>query len=112
MAIEDAAALGEVLTDLPADPSTFEILSRLKLFEKIRLARVSAMQILSNAGQDQSFRIKERAQEYMPEGVAVPTNNKEFWDHNFGYDVISDSQRQLQACLREANGELPIASSL
>ncbi|KAL4954144.1 hypothetical protein BDW69DRAFT_144488 [Aspergillus filifer] len=111
MAIEDAAALGEVLTELPADPSKAEILSRLKLFEKIRLRRVSAMQILSNAGQDQSFRIRERAQEYMPEGVAVPTNNKEFWDHNFGYDVIGDSQRQLQAYLSEVNRGLPIVSS-
>ncbi|KAL4960116.1 putative salicylate hydroxylase [Aspergillus stella-maris] len=112
MAIEDAAALGEVLTDLPTDPSKAEIINRLRLFEKIRLRRVSAMQILSNAGQDQSFRIRERAQEYMPEGVAVPTNNKEFWEHNFGYDVIGDSQRQLQVYLREMNGGLPIASSL
>ncbi|KAL4790576.1 FAD/NAD(P)-binding domain-containing protein [Aspergillus venezuelensis] len=112
MAIEDAGALGEVLTDLPANPPKAEIQNRLKLFEKIRLRRVSAMQILSNAGQDQSFRIRERAQEYMPKGVAVPTSNEEFWDHNFGYDVIGDSQRQLQAYLSKANGDLPIVSSL
>ncbi|KAL4938450.1 hypothetical protein BDV06DRAFT_231864 [Aspergillus oleicola] len=112
MAIEDAAALGEVLTDLPTNPPKDDILNRLKVFEKIRLKRVSAMQILSNAGQDQSFRIRERAQEYMPEGVTVPTNNKEFWDHNFGYDAIGDSQRQLRAYLDELKGDLPVVSSL
>ncbi|KAL4925269.1 putative salicylate hydroxylase [Aspergillus undulatus] len=105
MAIEDGAALGEVFAGLPKYPPKHEIINRLRLFEEIRLRRVSAMQILSNAGQDQVSTIRERAQEYMPEGVKVPTNMKEFWDHGFGYDVIGDSRRQLQAYLSETGGD-------
>ncbi|OJJ07338.1 hypothetical protein ASPVEDRAFT_46683 [Aspergillus versicolor CBS 583.65] len=104
-AIEDAAALGEVFADLQTNPPRDEIRRRLELFEKIRIKRVSAMQILSLAGQDQAFRVRERAQQYMPDGVSVPTNQPEFWEHNFGYDVIEDSKRQLQSYLKDkSNG--------
>ncbi|KAL2815275.1 hypothetical protein BDW59DRAFT_153951, partial [Aspergillus cavernicola] len=99
-AIEDAAALGEIFTDLPATPPITEIRKRLELFEKIRLKRVSAFQILSNASQDQAWRIQERAQQYMPDGVKVPETQPEFWEHNYGYDVIEDSRRQLHSYLK------------
>ncbi|KAL3476691.1 hypothetical protein BJX99DRAFT_227539 [Aspergillus californicus] len=94
--IEDAAALSEVFTGLAVNPSKDEIQNRLAIFDKIRLRRVSAFQILSNAAQDQSWRVLERAQEYMPEGVSVPTTQSEFWAHNFGYDVVEDSRRQMK----------------
>ncbi|KAL4863339.1 hypothetical protein BDV12DRAFT_202182 [Aspergillus spectabilis] len=100
-AIEDAAALSEIFTDLLANPPKDEIRNRLKVFETVRLRRVSAMQILSNAGQDQAFRIRERAQQYMPDGVKVPERQPEFWEHNFGYDVLEDSRRHLQLYLEE-----------
>jgi salicylate hydroxylase len=96
--------LGEIFADLPANSPEDEIRNRLRLFEKVRLKRVSAMQILSNAGQDQAFRIRERAQEYMPDGVNVPERQPEFWEHNFGYDVLEDSRRHLQLYLTE-NGQ-------
>ncbi|KAI9375044.1 FAD/NAD(P)-binding domain-containing protein [Aspergillus egyptiacus] len=95
-AIEDAAALSEIFTDLPATVSKEEIRNRLEVYEKVRLRRTSAMQILSNAGQDQAWRIRERAQQYMPEGVPVPTSPPEFWAHNFGYDVLADTQRHMK----------------
>ncbi|KAL4783604.1 hypothetical protein BJX76DRAFT_357868 [Aspergillus varians] len=98
-AIEDAAALGEIFADIQGDPRQDEIRNRLELFKKVRLRRVSAMQILSNAGQDQAFRIRERAQQYMPQGVSVPADQPEFWDHNFGYDVLQDTQRHVQSYL-------------
>ncbi|KAL5333984.1 hypothetical protein BJX70DRAFT_391760 [Aspergillus crustosus] len=98
-AIEDAAALSEILADLPVNTPRDEIRNRLEVFEQVRLRRVSAMQILSNAGQDQAFRIRERAQQYMPDGVKVPERQLEFWEHNFGYDVIADSRCHLQLYL-------------
>ncbi|KAL4922099.1 hypothetical protein BDW62DRAFT_217923 [Aspergillus aurantiobrunneus] len=98
-AIEDAAALGETFTGLESGSPKDEIRNRLGIFENVRLRRVSAMQILSNAGQDQAFRIRELAQQYMPDGVQVPANQREFWDHNFKYDVLQDSRRQLQSYL-------------
>jgi salicylate hydroxylase len=77
-----------------------EIHDRLKVFEKVRLRRVSAMQILSDAGQDRVFEVRERAQQYMPDGVKVPSSQQEFWDHNFGYDILADTRRHLQAYLK------------
>ncbi|KAL2867819.1 FAD/NAD(P)-binding domain-containing protein [Aspergillus lucknowensis] len=99
MAIEDAGALSELFADMPGTVSEGEIHNRLALFEKIRLRRVSAMQILSNAGQDQNWRIQEQARQYMPDGVKVPTTTAEFWEHNFRYDVLGDSRRHVQAYL-------------
>jgi salicylate hydroxylase len=58
------------------------------------------MQILSDAGQDRVFEVRERAQQYMPEGVKVPSNQQEFWDHNFGYDILADTRCHLQAYLK------------
>jgi salicylate hydroxylase len=74
-----------------------EIRCRLAIFEKIRLNRASAMQVFSNAGQDESWKIRERAKEYMPEGVEVSSSPPEFMAHNFRYDVLEDSRRQLQS---------------
>ncbi|KAL4813149.1 hypothetical protein BDW67DRAFT_188003 [Aspergillus spinulosporus] len=102
-AIEDGAALGEIFAGIQGTPTKDEIHHRLKVFEKVRLRRVSAMQILSDAGQDRVFEVRERAQKYMPEGVKVPSNQQEFWDHNFGYDILTDSRRHLQAYLNGLN---------
>ncbi|KAL5044358.1 hypothetical protein BDW71DRAFT_199045 [Aspergillus fruticulosus] len=98
-AIEDGAALGEIFAGIKDAPTKDEIHDRLRIFEKVRLRRVSAMQVLSDAGQDRVFEVRERAQQYMPEGVKVPSNQEEFWDHNFGYDILADSQRHIQAYL-------------
>ncbi|KAL3434377.1 hypothetical protein BDV09DRAFT_195887 [Aspergillus tetrazonus] len=99
-AIEDGAALGEIFAGIQDALTNDEIHDRLKVFEKVRLRRVSAMQILSDAGQDRVFEVRERAQQYMPEGVKVPSNQQEFWDHNFGYDILADTRRHLQAYLK------------
>ncbi|CBF80359.1 hypothetical protein AN8349.2 [Aspergillus nidulans FGSC A4] len=99
-AIEDGAALGEIFAGVQDPLTKDEIHDRLKVFEKVRLRRVSAMQILSDAGQDRVFEVRERAQQYMPEGVKVPSNQQEFWDHNFGYDILADTRCHLQAYLK------------
>ncbi|KAF9895153.1 hypothetical protein FE257_000055 [Aspergillus nanangensis] len=98
-AIEDAAALSVVFADLPVNPSKDEIRRRLVVFDKIRLRRASAFQIISNTTQDKSWKIRERAQQYMPEGVGVPTCPAEFWEHNFGYDILEDSRRHMKTYL-------------
>ncbi|KAL4902007.1 hypothetical protein BDW74DRAFT_187021 [Aspergillus multicolor] len=103
-AIEDGAALGEIFTDIGDKPSLDEVRERLRLFEKVRLRRVSAMQVLSDAGQDRVFEVRERAKQYMPLGVEVPSTMKEFRDHNFGYDVLEDSRRALREYL-DARGQ-------
>ncbi len=50
MAVEDGAALGALFSNLY---SKKEIPDRLKLFQDLRLDRVSALQVISSVGQDQ-----------------------------------------------------------
>ena len=61
MATEDGAALGVLLSDLM---SKDEIPARLKLFEDLRLNRVSAMQIFSSVRRDEAYKIAEQARKY------------------------------------------------
>jgi hypothetical protein len=62
MAIEDGAALGVLLSDLR---SKDEIPDRLALFQSLRLNRVSAMQIFSSVGQDESAKITDVVRPYV-----------------------------------------------
>ena len=62
MAIEDGAALGVLFSNLR---SKDEIPDRLALFQRLRLDRVSAMQVFSSVGQDESAKIAELAQPYV-----------------------------------------------
>jgi 2-polyprenyl-6-methoxyphenol hydroxylase-like FAD-dependent oxidoreductase len=61
MAVEDAAALGVLFSDLR---SKEEISARLNLFQELRLERVSAMQILSSVGQDEHMKIADKLRPY------------------------------------------------
>ncbi|KAH8690474.1 2-polyprenyl-6-methoxyphenol hydroxylase [Talaromyces proteolyticus] len=103
-AIEDAGALGVIFSGSLSDPSSLhltidDINKRLVLFENVRYNRASAMQIFSNAGQDESWKIRERAQQYMSAGAEVPTSPPEFIEHNFGYDVQEKAREQLREFL-------------
>ncbi|KAL3491074.1 putative salicylate hydroxylase [Aspergillus germanicus] len=106
-AIEDAGALSELFA--LAEHTTItpqEIQSRLALFEQVRVNRASAMQVFSNAGQDESWKIREQAQRYLPEGAEVPRSPAEFMRHNFGYDVIADARGFLEGYLRRGGEEV------
>ena len=62
MAIEDAAALGVLLSGLKSKDA---IPQRLQLFEQLRLRRVSAMVIFSSVGQDEAHRIKDMVKPFV-----------------------------------------------
>jgi len=62
MAIEDGAALGVLFSDLR---SKDEIPDRLALFQRLRLNRVSAMQVFSSVGQDEAAKIADVVQPYI-----------------------------------------------
>lgn len=64
-AIEDAGALSILLQDLPASTSQTQLTERLQLYQDVRIQRASAMQLLSNAGQEQAERIQREAQAYI-----------------------------------------------
>lgn len=93
-AIEDGAALGIMLSQLALDvvenlDSEGGIGNRLRMFEKVRMDRASAMQIFSNVGQDQGERIQREAQRYVK--GPVPGRPQEFQEWNFGHDVVRES---------------------
>ncbi len=60
--IEDAGALGVLFTNIE---SSSDVLGRLEAFERMRYRRASAIQILSNAGQDQVYKVQEKARKYI-----------------------------------------------
>ncbi|MCJ1267057.1 hypothetical protein MMC22_006942 [Lobaria immixta] len=97
--IEDGAALGILFSRLPplttADDLDKTIAERLQGFESVRKDRASLMQIYSNAGQDESEKIREEAMKFLKKGATVPANRDEFLQSNFGYDVVKDSERVL-----------------
>jgi salicylate hydroxylase len=64
------------------------IAERLELFQEIRKDRTAAIQIFSNAGQDEAKKIQRDARSYVK--GKVPTNQQEFHEYNFGYDVVED----------------------
>ncbi|GAM33425.1 salicylate hydroxylase [Talaromyces pinophilus] len=107
-AIEDAGALGVIFSGSSSQFTIDDIQKRLVLFENIRYNRASAMQIFSNAGQDEPWKIRERAQQYMAAGVEVPTSPPEFMEHNFGYDVQEKAKEQLQEFLEARLGYINV----
>lgn len=84
-AIEDAGALGIFLANVQC---LEDVPHRLELIQNIRRNRAGAMQIFSNAGQDQAERIQEDAKQYVD--GPVPTNHAEFHDWNFGYNILAE----------------------
>ncbi|PQE22103.1 salicylate hydroxylase protein [Rutstroemia sp. NJR-2017a BVV2] len=78
----------------PITPTTLE--QRLQSFEKVRRNRASAMQMFSNAGQDEAERVRESARPYVEEGVRVPSNPKEYIEYNFRHDVRKACEQELR----------------
>ncbi|KAK2596315.1 hypothetical protein N8I77_013211 [Diaporthe amygdali] len=98
--IEDGVVLGMVLCNATRENVT----ERLLLYEKIRKSRASLMQIFSNAGQDEPELIQKEASQFIPL-ERVPKSPEQFFDYNFGYDVVRDSLNYLKEM--DPNFELP-----
>ncbi|CAK7225459.1 hypothetical protein SBRCBS47491_005897 [Sporothrix bragantina] len=90
-AIEDGAALGVLFTDVS---SPEDVTARLQLYQDIRQRRAAAIQIFSNAGQDQAARIQQDAKKYVD--GHIPSNQAEFHEFNFGYDVMASAREALR----------------
>ena len=73
MAIEDTGALGVLFDGVNAQD---DLRCRLQLFEDVRKKRASAIQIMSNAGQDQMAESEAKIQPYF-EG---PVPSKYSWN--------------------------------
>lgn len=61
ISIEDAGALGVLFANIT---SKQQIRERLQLFQSMRYDRASAVQIFSNFGQDEAYKIEAEARKY------------------------------------------------
>ncbi|KAL8288154.1 hypothetical protein RB597_000310 [Gaeumannomyces tritici] len=90
-AIEDGVALGIAMVG--AAPES--VGARLAVFEAVRRSRASALQVLSNAGQDEAHKVAAEAACYIPI-EAVPKDQAEAFRFNFGYDVVADTVGKMR----------------
>ncbi|KAK3401722.1 hypothetical protein B0T20DRAFT_504230 [Sordaria brevicollis] len=102
-AIEDGLALGLCLSGnlSPSSSLSAEIEHRLKLYEKIRRNRASAIQVLSNVGIDEQppKELEEYLREEEEEGWwrgGVPSNMKEVIEFEYGSDVVGRTIKTMQ----------------
>ncbi|KAL1878362.1 hypothetical protein Plec18167_004434 [Paecilomyces lecythidis] len=85
-AIEDAGALGYMLTDVHCSE---DIHTCLKLFEKARILRVARTQTLSKVRVGKEQEVQEELRQYAdPPGSAVPSTFPERYQHDFGKSVL------------------------
>ncbi|KAK1762549.1 FAD/NAD(P)-binding domain-containing protein [Phialemonium atrogriseum] len=90
--LEDGIALGIAMCGATRET----VAARLAAYERIRINRASAIQTLSNAGQDQVQLIHKEAAKYMGSEEAVPKTPHEFLEYNFGHDVVDEARRALE----------------
>ncbi|KAJ4361263.1 hypothetical protein N0V95_002032 [Ascochyta clinopodiicola] len=93
-AIEDAGALGYLLSGLP-DATLLQ--QRLALFERVRVKRASRVQILSRAVAGWEKDVQSEVAAYGEEGVDIPTNVAERFAHDARFDVYQKCQELLDA---------------
>ncbi|KAK3330755.1 FAD binding domain-containing protein [Apodospora peruviana] len=105
--LEDGCVLGIVMYGSSDDPE--EIKRRLELYEQIRRNRASAIQVLSNVGQDQSHLVYEELKQYMEE-KDIPTNPSEILGFTFAYDVVGAAVKVMKGY--DAAFEAPAAFKL
>ncbi|KAF2198503.1 putative salicylate hydroxylase [Delitschia confertaspora ATCC 74209] len=90
-AIEDAGALGALLSNLT---SVFQLSGRLYAYERVRRLRASRVQTLSKVRLGREKDVEVELRKYAdPPGSDVPTTFSERYKHDYGFDVF-DACRQ------------------
>ncbi|OQV00738.1 FAD binding domain-containing protein [Cladophialophora immunda] len=90
MAVEDGAALGVLFSDLMSQDA---VQDRLDMFQRLRLDRVSAIQILSSVGQDEIHKVIDSARPYVED--PIPTTPDGLNEYNFTPNVMRDALELL-----------------
>ncbi|EGO54202.1 hypothetical protein NEUTE1DRAFT_49030 [Neurospora tetrasperma FGSC 2508] len=96
-AIEDGLVLGLCLGDLSSTSSPEELERRLQVYEKIRLNRASAIQVMSNVGFDEEA--PRELEGYLTEegwDGRVPKNMKEVVELEYGPDVVERTVKTMK----------------
>ena len=94
--------------------SLSEIPTRLKAYESLRFRRASAIQVLSNYGQDQAYKSQQQARAYIDGHIpckscvvsarstvriltGIVGNQREIHDYIYSYFILEESRK----CLRK-----------
>lgn len=100
MAVEDAAALGVILQNMPPHPSEQQLEDRLLIFEKVRKPRASVVQLLSSVPYFENGMqimlpklLEHMSREQLP-GLGGPKDVRPWF---YKYDVFKESERALAA---------------
>jgi len=97
MAIEDAAALEILMMNLQ---SSTDVISRLELFDKLRLPRVRSVQTMSNKMLGPPDKMIEEIRKYFAGSIPGPkakTFSPDYCDFFFHYDVAAEAAMELTA---------------
>lgn len=94
-AIEDAGALGYLLTDISPETIT-DLPSRLAAFEKVRIKRASLIQTLSKVRVGKEKEIEEEVKVFAEPEQKVPSTFAERTAHAFGHNVLKESGRVME----------------
>ncbi|KAI6764132.1 hypothetical protein HG530_007921 [Fusarium avenaceum] len=86
MAIEDAAALGILLSDIDSED---DIPARLKQFDELRVPRVAATQIISAMYQWDPSKVKDEEKHFF--NGRIPQTQLELEEFSYANDVIRDA---------------------
>ncbi|KAK2741931.1 hypothetical protein FQN57_005490 [Myotisia sp. PD_48] len=95
--IEDAGALGVLLSELP---DVNQLSERLKLFEQVRRGRASTMQAMSSTFFGAENRVHPKMYKYLPGGGPFSSFER-YQDFSNAYDVIAESRKVLDATRRK-----------
>ena len=93
MAFEDAEALAAVLACM-RDLEPPELKRSLEVFEKVRVPRASAMQILSSVPMEHSAKVVDKARPYIEDKIPLG-NSVDVTKWAFIYDVLDESEAVL-----------------
>jgi len=68
----------------------------LNVFERVRIKRASVVQISSNVGMDEAWKVRGRLRSFMGNAAEVPESMEDMLKYDNGYNVLEDSENQFR----------------
>ncbi|CZR40566.1 uncharacterized protein FPRO_05466 [Fusarium proliferatum ET1] len=93
MAIEDAAALGVLLSDLD---SKDDVYPRLELFSKLRAPRVASTQVISSMHQWDPAKLRESEKRFF--NGKIPQTQQDLEEYSYANNVMRDAWQLKEQC--------------
>ncbi|OXV05236.1 hypothetical protein Egran_06996 [Elaphomyces granulatus] len=94
-AIEDAGALSVILSNV-TDTNLESLDGLLNVFERVRIKRASVVQISSNVGMVEAWKVRGRLRSFMGTAAEVPESVEDMLKYDNDYNVFEDSENQFR----------------